>query len=106
MPCVAIRASYFGIALCLSARGLVGQPTVAEIRGTVRIRPGMQAAAAATVEREGTSAITRTDSLGRFVLLRAPTGPQVLLVRRLGFAPARTAITVPRSGCVGPVRRW
>ncbi len=98
MPCVAIRASYFGIALCLSARGLVGQPTVAEIRGTVRIRPGMQAAAAATVELEGTSAITRTDSLGRFVLLRAPTGPQVLLVRRLGFAPARTAITVPRTG--------
>ena len=41
---------------------------------------------------------TRTDSLGRYILARVPSGPQVLVARRLGYAVSRIPITVAASG--------
>lgn len=68
------------------------------IEGRVTVRISTAPVIGATVAIEGTDLVTRTDSLGRYVLIRVPAGPQVLLVRRLGFAPSRTPVTVTNSG--------
>ena len=68
------------------------------ITGRVLVRGTQVGVSDATILVEGTNLTTRTDSLGRYTLNRVPTGPQVLLVRRLGYAPARTPVTVPTEG--------
>jgi len=47
---------------------------------------------------EGTALRTVSDANGRYRLVDVPAGPQVLLARRIGFAPARIAVSVPPSG--------
>jgi outer membrane receptor protein involved in Fe transport len=47
---------------------------------------------------EGTSIGSVADSAGRYLLLRAPAGPQVLRAERLGHAPVRVNVVVPASG--------
>jgi hypothetical protein len=47
---------------------------------------------------EGSALSTRTDSAGRWSLTNPPSGPQMLVVRRVGFAPARIPIVVPPVG--------
>src|SRR5690606_41539156 len=65
------------------------------ITGRVLVRGTQVGVSDATILVEGTNLTTRTDSLGRYTLNRVPTGPQVLLVRRLVYAPARTPVTAP-----------
>jgi outer membrane receptor protein involved in Fe transport len=56
--------------------------------------------AGALVRVEGTEIQALTDSTGAFRLERVPPGPQVLRADRLGYAAARTTLTVPSSGQV------
>lgn len=97
-----LRASRNGGALALlsvaAATTLRAQSAGARLDGTVRIRGSNAAVSAATVAVEGTDLSVRTDSLGRYVLLRVPPGPQVIITRRLGYAPARVPVTVPATG--------
>lgn len=48
----------------------------------------------ATVVVEGTSVAAQSDSAGRYALARVPAGPQVLLARRVGYAPGRVPVTI------------
>lgn len=72
------------------------------IRITGRVLDGeaRQPVPDAVVVVEGTSLTARSDSLGQYVLLGVPPGPQVLLARRLGYAPGRVPVTVGRSPLV------
>lgn len=70
------------------------------ITGRVLVRGTQNGVGDATVLVEGTAITARTDSVGRYTLNRVPTGPQILLVRRLGYAPSRTPIAVPGSGTI------
>ncbi|MEX1051378.1 MAG: TonB-dependent receptor, partial [Gemmatimonadales bacterium] len=69
----------------------------ANIQGVVRTDAG-RPVAAAEARIEGTALVALTDSAGFYRLRSVPPGPQILLVRRIGFAPTRLPITVPTSG--------
>jgi outer membrane receptor protein involved in Fe transport len=56
--------------------------------------------AGVTVSVEGTALRSISDSAGRYRLAGVPPGPQVLLARRIGYAPARIPLTVPPAGSV------
>ena len=56
--------------------------------------------AGAAVTIEGTMLRALTDSSGRYRLVGAPPGPQVVAARRIGFAPARAPFTAPAAGTV------
>lgn len=47
------------------------------------------------VRVEGSSIATRTDRFGNFAIVKAPTGPQVLLFRLLGYLPTKAETRVP-----------
>lgn len=81
-----------------AATPLSAQDTGARVSGTLTIRGTNTPVPGATVAVEGTGLVARTDSLGRYTLLLVPPGPQVLLARRLGYAPVRTPISVPATG--------
>lgn len=82
----------------LAASPVHAQDVAARIEGRVSVRTSDIPVPGATVEIEGTTLFARTDSLGRYVILRVPAGPQVLLVRRLGYAPSRVTANVAATG--------
>ncbi|MDQ8164600.1 MAG: carboxypeptidase-like regulatory domain-containing protein [Gemmatimonadota bacterium] len=47
------------------------------------------------VQLEGTTFTTRTDTRGRFAFTDAPGGPQDVVVRGIGYLPARAAVRIP-----------
>jgi len=95
LPCALAR----GVCVVLAAVGVAAaQAPGARIEGTVHVRGSTAPVRDATVAIEGTGLATRTDSLGRYVLLRVPAGPQVLVARRLGYAVSRIPVSVPAAG--------
>jgi hypothetical protein len=90
------------IALLVSASSAAEgqQQRGATITGRVRDAASGAPAPGALVALEGTRLTAVTDSVGLYRLTGAPAGPQVLFVRRVGYAPARVAITVPPTGTV------
>ena len=83
-----------------TALALAQQTTDARIEGRVTIRGSVAPLVGATISVEGTDLVTRSDSLGRYLLLRVTPGPHVVLARRLGYAPVRLSVTVPTTGTV------
>ena len=77
------------------AQATAAQNAEATVSGIVRVRNSATVLSGATITVEGTDRTTRSDSLGRYTLRNVPPGPQVLHVRRLGYAPSRTPVTVP-----------
>lgn len=74
-------------------------PRRAVVTGRVLDAESGQPVPAASVIVEGSE--TRgvaSDSAGRYRIVDVSPGPQVLRIRRIGFAPARVAIVVPASG--------
>lgn len=78
----------------------VAPAQTAIIEGRVAIAPSGRAADAAELRIEGTALTTVTDTAGRYRIGPVPPGPQVLVVRKIGYAPARIPLTVPASGVV------
>ena len=75
------------------------RPETGRIAGRVTLADGTPVRGA-TVTLEGTDLRVITDTAGRFHVTGVPAGPHVLLVRRIGYAPARIAITLPAGGLV------
>lgn len=75
-------------------------PQRATIVGTVQDVERSSPIAGALVTLEGTRLNTLSDSAGAFRLREVPAGPQVLHVRRIGYAPVRTPLVIPVSGVV------
>jgi outer membrane receptor for ferrienterochelin and colicins len=84
--------------MVVHAQVLAAQATDRTLLGRITVVGTGQPVDGAEVSIEGTVLVTRTDSLGRWVLRDVPLGSQVVLVRRIGFAPARTPVVVPTSG--------
>ncbi len=95
--CIALSAMIVS-ALLLTASSEAQQ--VSAISGTVRVITTEAPVDGATIQVEGTALITRSDSLGRFIIRAVPPGPQVLMVRRLGYAVSRVSVNVPASGTI------
>ena len=72
----------------------------ATVTGRLTDAQTVAAVPGAVVLLEGTLLRSLSDSVGRYHLFLVPPGPQVLVVRRIGYAPARVAITVPARGQV------
>jgi hypothetical protein len=68
---------------------VTGQVTAAESHDPI---------ASAYVIVEGTTLGAVTDSTGHYRVAGVPPGPQVLAVRRIGYAPVRVPLIVPTSG--------
>jgi hypothetical protein len=94
-----VRAALAGV---LAATLFAAVPLLAQQDGRVEGRIVTVGAAApiegAAVSVEGTALVTRTDSTGQFRLVTVPPGPQVLVVRRVGYAPARVPFSMPSTG--------
>lgn len=73
---------------------LYAQSTASILTGTVRVRGSAVGVAGVSIAVEGTALQVRSDSLGRYRLTDVPPGPQVLIARRLGYAPSRAALVV------------
>jgi len=72
----------------------------AVITGRVVVVSGNVPVAGVVVSVEGTLLQSISDSAGRYRLSGVPPGPQVLLARRIGYAPTRIPVTVPPTGNV------
>jgi len=70
----------------------------AAIAGRVTEAGGGTPLAGALVTIEGTALRATTDGNGAYRLAPVPPGPRVVLVRFLGYAPARIPVNVPASG--------
>lgn len=70
----------------------------ASIEGRVLDGENQRALGAATITLESSSISARSDGSGHYVLIGVPPGPQVLLARRVGYAPARVRVMVPYGG--------
>ena len=89
------------IALLCTGGGLPAQarPDAATVlNGTIVDRGTRLPIVGATVGIEGMPLFVVSDSAGRWRLANVPGGPQVLFVRKIGFAPARVSVTVPARG--------
>ena len=78
--------------------GQSGAQESAAVTGRVTEAESGRPLVRAFVTVEGTTLRTTTDTAGRYRLPQVPSGPQIVLVRFLGYAPARIPVAVPRSG--------
>ncbi len=70
------------------------------ITGRVTVAATAEPVPNALVALEAGAPATRTDSVGRYQLVGVPPGPQVLIVRSIGFAPTRVPLTVGTEGTI------
>jgi TonB-linked SusC/RagA family outer membrane protein len=90
--------------LTFLAFALLASPTLAFGQGTGIIRGRVTDAATGAalagvqVRVEGTTIGAQTGTDGTYTITGAPAGSRVLSTRRLGYAPQRTALTVPDTG--------
>jgi hypothetical protein len=89
-----------GLAAALAAVGpLSAQATpAAVVTGSVRDAGTSAPLLQARVSIEGTLVTTTTDAQGRYRLDAVPSGPQVLRVIRIGYAPVRRPLIIPNTG--------
>ncbi|MFQ5667472.1 MAG: TonB-dependent receptor domain-containing protein [Candidatus Binatia bacterium] len=79
---------------------VLNQDTTTVVTGRVVDAKSARPVTGVEVSVEGTELRTVTDAEGRYWLVGVPPGPQVLRTRRIGFAPARVSIVVPREGTI------
>ena len=90
--------------LTVLAFALLAFPALASAQGTGIIRGRVTDAATGepignvVVRVEGTTVGAQTAADGTYAVIGVPAGAQTVSVRRLGYAPQRTAITVPDAG--------
>jgi len=88
------------LSTAIASHAANAQARGASVTGRVRDAATDLAAAGALVIVEGANLTAIADSGGIYRLAGVPPGPQVLFVRRVGYAPARVAITVPPTGTI------
>lgn len=82
------------LAASLLAFAGAGAQDTLNLRGIVRNFDGAPIAGV-EVRIDGTKMVTRTRQDGGFTFSKAPTGPQLLLFRLLGYLPNKTEVRVP-----------
>jgi hypothetical protein len=87
-------AAAFGSILAIAAVGAQDTAKIPNLTGTVQTVMGTPIEGV-EVRIEGSSLATRTDSRGRFAILNAPTGPQLLRFRLLGYLPTTAETRIP-----------
>lgn len=90
---------YLCLVVVMPATGAAQSPTSA-VSGTVRDEATGNALGSVVIEVEGLILRARSDAQGRFRIAPVPTGPQILLARRLGYAPRRIPLVVTGEGVV------
>lgn len=103
-----MRLCWWGLAVAITATSVSptdiiaqeARPTRARIRGRIVLAEVGTPLPGVIVSVEGMTQQTISDTLGRYVLAGVPPGPQVLVARRIGFAPVRVSLTVPANGVV------
>jgi hypothetical protein len=82
-------------AACVSSAMETSTPAVAQTTGTVTVTGRVRTSDGkpvpdARVYVPGTNEVARTDARGNYSLTGVPGGPQVVVVRKRGYAPVRT----------------
>jgi hypothetical protein len=90
----------FALATGTPAVGQVGSPTDRSITGIVSDSVSGRALGAVTLYLDGSRDEYRTAANGRFSLPGAPPGDLVLVVRRIGYVPARVFVAASVSASV------
>ena len=90
--------SFAGLLLMAPPISAGAQEPSAVIAGRVTEAESGHPLARALVTIEGTALRATTDSAGVYRMPDVPAGPRVVVVRFLGYAPARIAVVVPASG--------
>jgi TonB-linked SusC/RagA family outer membrane protein len=70
------------------------------VRGRISDSTSREPILAVQVRVEGTSLGAQSGVDGSYTIPQVPAGSRVLIVRRVGFAPSRVAVTVPDGGLV------
>ena len=79
------------VLFAMASGSAVWAQATAVVRGTIRDDATAAPIRAAEVTVSPPTRTATTDSLGRFVIVGVPQGPQIILVRRVGFAPRSAA---------------
>ena len=99
----ALARTRAGLFLVLGGLWLASVPAAAQqgsgtVKGTVTQASNGQALAGVIVTVNGTTAKAVTNTRGGYTIDRAPTGPQTLVFRWLGYKPTEVTATVAASG--------
>lgn len=97
---VPLRVRSLCLTLILASASAVPAVSAQEavtVAGTVRDSLGV-GISGALVQVRGSERTAESDATGRFALRAVPSGPQELLVRRIGYSPRVHALTVPGGG--------
>jgi outer membrane receptor for ferrienterochelin and colicins len=93
------RAGFFLLgSLVLAPLPVAAQMGTGTVKGTVTQASNSQPLVGVIVTVEGTSIKAVTNTRGAYTIDRAPTGPQTLVFRWLGYRPTQVAATVAASG--------
>ena len=96
-----LRRSLSFLALALLAfPALAGAQNAGTIRGRVSDAATGAPVAGVQVRVEGTALGTQSRPDGTYSITGAPPGSQFVMLRRVGYAPERVAVTVPTVGFV------
>lgn len=95
----AVTAILILLALTVTPRPVQAQDEATVVGRVLEAESGTPLASA-SVLLEGTDLGALSDSTGRYRIADVPPGPQVLVVRLIGFATARVPLTVPGSGVI------
>lgn len=87
-----------GALTTVTAMSLSAQERAATVEGRVTEPESARPLPGAVVTIEGTALRATTDARGAYRLEPVPPSPHIVLVRFLGYAPARISVTVPTSG--------
>jgi hypothetical protein len=91
-----MNASRAIVLTCASVVALAaaGAQDVPNLRGKVKSVSGTPISGV-EIRVEGSALVTRSDQAGNFAFVNAPKGPQTLLLRLLGYLPAKAETRVP-----------
>jgi TonB-linked SusC/RagA family outer membrane protein len=94
------RVRWLAVGLASLLPAVLAAQTTGTVRGRVTDAASRQQIAGVQVVVEGTRLGALTQQDGEYVIANVPAGAQVLVARRIGYAPARQTVTVPAGQSV------
>ena len=94
------RVRWLFVALYSLLPAALAAQATGTVRGRVIDAASQQQLAGVQVVIDGTRFGALTQQNGEYVITSVPAGPQTLVARRIGYAPARQAVTVVAGGSV------